>query len=115
MVFSQTTQHSQNISQNPHVFAVIFNSSPKETTGEAVYIEGNAYEIAEKELTHATQIYAKKAAINDEEKQEIEKIQDFLGNSELRMYKMIPKNIYTNTAEKWHGKWIDKRIPVILD
>ena len=108
----KTTQHSKNIVQNSEVFVVIFNSSPKETSGEAVYIQGKAYEITPDEIIHATTIYAKKAATNDEEREQLQTTEDFLGNSELRMYKFVPEKFYINSAGKWKGKWLDKRIEV---
>lgn len=108
------TKHSENIAKNPHISVVIFNSSPKESTGEAVYMQGQAKEVTQEELPHAINVYAEKATKGDQEKQQICTIEDFLNDSILRMYKFIPNTIYTNTAENWNGKWIDKRVEVKL-
>jgi nitroimidazol reductase NimA-like FMN-containing flavoprotein (pyridoxamine 5'-phosphate oxidase superfamily) len=39
------TQHSQNIRQNSRTGAVIYNSSLAEGSGQAVYMDGHAYEL----------------------------------------------------------------------
>jgi len=45
----------------------------------------------------------------------LEAPQDFLGESVVRMYKVIPEKVYiSNDAEKWHGKWIDLRSKIFL-
>lgn len=110
----KTTQHSENILNNNAVMVIIFNSSPREATGEAVYMQGKAYEIQRDEISHATEVYAKRAATHDEEKQQLITTEDFLYDSELRMYKFVPDTFYMNTAEKWHGKWMDKRFKVSI-
>lgn len=113
----KNTKHSQLITKNNKVAIVIFNSNASEEDAGGVYITGKAYEVNKEELAHALEIYFNRAIPdNPEEKSKvIEAPQDFLGESELRMYKIIPEKIYvSNDATKWNGKWIDSRSEVNL-
>lgn len=57
----------------------------------------------------------KKAAESEEEKVQLTTQEDFLDEAPVRMYKLVPKNIYTSdTPTKWKGKWIDDKVEVHL-
>lgn len=108
------TRHSQNITENNKISASVFATSG-ENEGVGIYIEGTASEVTEEELDYATSIYAKKAAANEEEKTQLTTREDFLGDAQIRMYKLIPEKVYiSEEATKWNGKWIDKREEVKL-
>lgn len=54
------TRHSQNIKENNKVSLSIFSTSG-EDEGTGVYVEGEASELTEEELSHAMNVYAKKS------------------------------------------------------
>ncbi len=108
------TRHSENIKENNRISASIF-ATTGEDEGVGVYVEGVATELIEVELEHATSIYAKKGASNDEERIQMTTIKDFLGDAPIRMYKLTPEKIYiSGKATKWNGKWIDRREEIKL-
>ena len=117
----KTTKHSQLIKQNNKVAIVIFNSQFEEThpaeQGYGVYIAGKAKELKKKEIHQALTIYFSRLfAHNSLQKEKmIQKYQDFLGESPLRMYTCAPEKIYiSNTATIWKGKYLDSRSEVRL-
>lgn len=108
------TRHSQNIQENNNVSASIFSPEGEDKL-EGVYVAGIATELVEEELQHATELYAKKAAVNEEELEQLTAVEDFLGDAPVRMYKLTPMKMYiSGEATKWEGKWIDSRIEVSL-
>ncbi len=108
------TRHSQNIKEINKISASIFAVSG-EDKGVGIYIEGIATELIEEELDHAANTYAAKAASNEEEKAQLTTTRDFLDDSPLRMYKIIPSKIFiSGEATKLNGKWIDTRDEVTL-
>lgn len=103
------TRHSQNIKENNKVSVSIFATSG-EDEGVGIYVEGIAKELEEHELESATDIYAKKAAANDEERMQLTIKEDFLADAPVRMYKLTSAKIYiSEEATKWNGKWIDTK------
>jgi uncharacterized protein YhbP (UPF0306 family) len=105
----KNTKHSQLITKNKKVAISIFNNS-----GDlgGVYITGNASEVVEEELPHALETYFNRALPDnpEEKKKMLSMPEDFLGDSVLRMYKVVPEKIYVSgDANKWNGKWIDVR------
>lgn len=99
--------HSRNIRQNSEVFITIY---PSEESGAGVYIEANAFELSdETEVRSVLKILDRKSgSIADN-------VQDYLNESPLRMYKAIPKNVSVSTrdtADKYHGLWVDKRVVI---
>ncbi|SRR5258708_2617169 len=110
----KNTRHSLNILVSPEISASIFGVN-NEDEGFGVYIEGKAFEVAKNELKHALDIYAQKAAKNAAEKEQLTTIEDFINDSPLRMYKLIPEKVYvSNKATKWKGKWIDSKSEIVL-
>ncbi len=108
------TRHSSNIEENNNVAASIFGIENADE-GFGVYLEGIASEVSKDELDHALKTYAAKGAQNDEERIQLTTKEDFLGNSPIRMYKLVPDKIYvSNESTKWKGKWIDSKIEVEL-
>lgn len=101
--------HSTNIRNNENVFAVIYDSTMAEGTGEAVYMEGTAHEV------------------NDEN--EVEQIVSWqsgsmkvsfgqvMGDSIHRFYKFTPLRIWMNDDQKdENGDYIkDIRVEVPID
>lgn len=108
-ISAQNSIHSQNIRSNSEVFITIY---PSEESGVGVYIEANAYELSdEAEVRDVLKILDRKGSSN------AENVQDYLNGSPLRMYKAIPKNISVSspdTADKYHGLWVDKRVEIKL-
>lgn len=109
---SPTTQHAENIRLNEHVFIVIYDLK----TLEGVYLLGKAKELQNREeISYGIDVLFSRAYQNDlQKKQEIGKIEDFLGDAKLRMYQFIPEKVWMNSATKWKGKFVDFRIPIDL-
>ncbi len=113
----KNTKHSSLISKNNRVAIAIFNSNASEEEAGGVYITGKAFEVTEKELPLALETYFTRSLPNEPEERQkmINAPEDFLDNSVLRMYKVIPEHIYvSNEADKWNGKWIDSRSEIKL-
>jgi len=103
------TRHSQNISRNSNISAVIFGVGNSDE-GFGVYLEGKAREVEENELESALNLYAKRAAKSEEEKIQLTTKQDFLGDSDFRVYKITSSKIYvSNSSTMWQGKYIDSK------
>lgn len=81
----KTTQHSQNIQENPRVYLACFDST--QTSGESggVYIQAFATELSDPaEITRAAALlYARK-------NKPPRNAEEFLGDSPKRMYRAIP-------------------------
>lgn len=102
-------KHSLSISKNNQVSACIFGIGNSDE-GFGVYIKGKAVEITNDDLLHATKVYAEKAATNAQVYKQLTTVEDFLNESILRMYKLVPDKMYiSNESTKWKGKWIDTR------
>lgn len=109
------SQHSKNIRENKNVFLVIYDSTVPEGTGEGVYIQAEAHELAEKsEITVARRItQTRKGQESELTEKEYEK---FTGDALRRVYKAIPRKIWVNDVETdENGKYIrDIRVEVSL-
>jgi uncharacterized protein YhbP (UPF0306 family) len=114
---SKLTKHSGIITRNNRVAVTIFNSNLTENDLGGVFFTGKAYELDEKELSHALDVYFTRTFPHDPDskQQMIARPNDFLGDSALRMYKFVPEKVYvTGEATKWNGKWIDVRTEIDL-
>ncbi len=106
--------HSKNVRQNGRVFAVIYDSTAPEGTGEGVYIEGNAIELTDKEEISVARLQTqsrKGKTANDND------YIQFTGDKIRRIYKLIPKRIWMNDDEKdENGNYIkDIRVEVSIE
>lgn len=110
------SQHSRNIRENKNVFLVIYDSTVPESTGEGVYIQAEAYELAAKdEITVARRItQIRKGQESELTEKEYEK---FTGDTVRKIYKAVPKKVWMNEDERdENGKFIrDIRVGVPLD
>ena len=105
------SQHSKNISENPDVFLVIYNSKVAEGTGKGVYVRATASEVFdEKEIEKALAIMWGRVGKDPK----AHKSSEFLGNSPLRVYKAVPKKFWINDDERFEGKYLDFRVEVDL-
>lgn len=85
--------HSNNLRNNSKVFCVIYDSTMAEGTGEGVYFQGKAYELAERELL--VECPSREKSIH------------FKSNDILKIYKVIPEKIWMNDDEKdENGKYV---------
>jgi nitroimidazol reductase NimA-like FMN-containing flavoprotein (pyridoxamine 5'-phosphate oxidase superfamily) len=102
-------RHSKNIAANPKVFAVIYDSTAPEGTGEGVYVQGTAYALSDpKEIKHAFVSYD--GRVNKPSKTP----EEFLGDYPRRMYKFVPASFWMNTEDRINGSFVDKRIEIEL-
>ena len=101
--------HSENIPNNPKIFITIY---PYDENGIGVYIEGSAVELLDKaEILKALNILDRKGG------SEVRNVGDYLNESPLRIYKAVPERVSVSTpetAEKYRGLWVDKRVMVQL-
>lgn len=101
------SQHSKNIRKNSKIFIVIYDSTMAEGTGEGVYIQATAVELAEqKEIQVARRVtQSRKGQMGEyDNKKEYEK---FTGDKIRRVYKAVPKKIWMNDVElDEKGKYI---------
>lgn len=104
----KNTQHAKNIRANGKGFVVIYDSRIPEGEGEGVYITATV-----KELTRVGEV---KEAIKVMYKSKAKDVSTdkFLGKSILRAYKVIPKKVWINDAERRDELYIDFRISVKL-
>ncbi len=108
-VSSPGAKHSKNIKENNQVAIVIYNSTDPEGTGEGVYIQAKAYELADpKEIEEALRFhYGRK---NKPKRQ----ISDFLDDSPRRVYKAVPEKFWINETQKFNGHPVDVRTEVAI-
>jgi uncharacterized protein YhbP (UPF0306 family) len=108
-VSPRETQHSKNISENPNVFLVIYDSTVPESTGEGVYIQGHASVVTDpKEMTRAIYLlYTRK-------KKSLRDVSRFLDLRPRRIYKVVPEKVWLNSTERIDDEGIDMRIEVEL-
>lgn len=104
----KTTQYAKNIQNNNKGFVVIYDSKAPDGEGEGIYF--TAYV---KELKKDNEIdKALKIMFGVESKY---KIEQFSGDSVLRAYQILPKQIWMNDAEQKKGLYIDYRVELELN
>jgi nitroimidazol reductase NimA-like FMN-containing flavoprotein (pyridoxamine 5'-phosphate oxidase superfamily) len=112
-ISESTSIHSQNISHNNKVMAVIYDSTVPHGAGFGVYIQGYAHELNENEsfvITKAIDLMGKK--IGSDKKYSYN---DFLSPSPRRIYEMCYYRIYVNTIVKVNDVNVDRRIDITTD
>src|SRR5581483_12125531 len=98
----------------PNVFATIFGGGNSDE-GKGVYLVGIASELSKEELPHALETYAKRSSKTEESRRQHTIIDDFLNESPIRVYKLVPKKVYvSNEPTVWRGKWLDSKSEVSL-
>lgn len=85
-------QHSENIRNNPNVFATVYDSTVPAGTGFGVYFQGKAYEL----INPATMLVATTVLYKRSNKKPREII-EFLREKPRRLYQFKPEKIW--------GKW----------
>lgn len=112
-VSNKEARHSKNISVNPTVAVVIFDSQAREGDGDGVYFECEATEIVdENELANAIEIYNQRATQDDFRVKDINSVS---GDNLWRIYKAVPKKVTKlSDGEVVNGQYVDKREEVIL-
>lgn len=114
---SKKTQHSQLINSNPKIAFCIFNSTAVGDDVDAVYGKANVEEVEDRSnLLQALTLYAKKMLktgfISSIKQLQsfVRRYKDFLGDSELRLYKATPTEISKLAPSKmYNDKYIDSR------
>lgn len=103
------TQHSQNIRANPRVYFTIFDTNAPLGAGGAVYVKGQAMELADSEEIKkaAVVLYAAKG-------KPVREPEEFLGDSPKRMYKVIPEQVWVNLDEEVRNDPVNVRKEISL-
>lgn len=101
--------HSRNISQNPNVCLVIYDSTVPEGTGKGIYATAGAYELTEPAaIERALRHYYGRIDKPPPE------VSVFLGSSPRRMYIAVPKQFWMNDYRNIRGTQVDTRVEVTL-
>ena len=96
-------QHSKNIRSNSKVFIVFYDSTPSTGPSDGIYIQAEAQElINENEVMQAALVFGDDP-YNPSDGNE------YLGNKPRRIYKAVPKSIWTNCDSEINGNFVDKR------
>ncbi|HVZ11756.1 MAG TPA: pyridoxamine 5'-phosphate oxidase family protein [Patescibacteria group bacterium] len=108
------SQHSKNISENPHVFLAIYNSTLPEGSGAhiGVYVQAKA-EI----ITYPDEIETARKILQDRKAKPSSKLRDkneFLGDYPRRVYRAVPEKMWLNDTGEINGNYIDKRVEIDL-
>lgn len=105
----KNTQHSQNIRANGKAFVVIYDSTAPEGTGFGVYMTAKVTELntPEEIKKGIAAIWGKRGKDKDPK--------EFAGGADLRLYKVMPIEIWVNDAEMKNGNYLDYRIPIKLN
>ncbi|MDB5161617.1 MAG: pyridoxamine 5-phosphate oxidase-like protein FMN-binding protein [Candidatus Saccharibacteria bacterium] len=102
-------QHSHNIRANSKVLLVIYNSTVAKGGEKGVYIEGLASEVNDPEEVVRVRRVKKGPDYNPP-------ADEFTGEANRRMYKIVPQRIWTNEAEYKEGVFYrDYRAEVPID
>lgn len=110
----KSAKHSTLIEKNSNVAVVIFDSSVPEGTGNGVYFIGKAFEVHEKELEKVIKILCARKK-KDSEYSKFQCVEDFTGNSPWRMYKIVPRKLWTlKDGIRVKGYPVDRKIEVKL-
>lgn len=105
----KSAQHSKNIRNNPSIFIVIYDTNKVWGEGEGVYIQARA-----EELVKDNEIEVALACHFARKKKPIQPVQDFKGDSYLRIYKAVPTKAWCNTGKRVGGHFTDKRVEIKL-
>lgn len=114
---SVNARHSKLIAENSNVALSIYDSSAVGDAVYALYMRAKcAVVTSRKELIPVLALYAKKMLKTGFVNSRLElatfskDVKDFLGNSELRLYKAVPYEVSKlGTSKMYNGKFIDRR------
>ena len=119
---SVNAKHSRLIAENNRVTLSLYNSTAVGDDVSALYIKATCKIVGKKsELLKALALYGKKMLLTGFVKDLkdvttfIKDFRDFLGNSELRLYKATPIEISKlGESKMYNGKYLDRRVAVSL-
>jgi general stress protein 26 len=97
-------QHSKNIRSNRKVFITIYDSTPPDGPTEGVYIIAEAIELADETEINQSALVFKGDKYNPSDGKY------YTGDYPRRIYKAIPKKIWTNSDGNINGNFIDVRV-----
>lgn len=110
----EATRHSELIRSNPHIAIVVYDTKAPLKKGEAVYIEAEAYEIADDaDLLEAVTCYMGRLS----PKADPIRIEDYTNGYPGKFYKAIPKHIWVLANENKYligGYPMDRKVEVKL-
>jgi len=100
-------QHSRNIRENPHVGAVLYDSSAIEGSGEGVYMKGLAQELSPDECEEGLNVLRTRSAMADT----FYPLQFYLKDTSVRIYRLQPSDFYMLMpgGDPDSGAYTDKR------
>ena len=102
-------QHTQNITENPRVFLVIYDSRASQGEREGVYIKALASTVEDKqEVAKALELQARRR------KKSIEDMNLWYESSNLKIYKASPQQIWVNETRDLGHKFVDERVEIPL-
>ena len=103
------TAHSRNIAANASVVLVIFDSTLPDHSGQAVFIEGTARELAD-----YGSIEAGLECIAQRKNESPKAPTEFVGAHPRRVYAAVPTAIWTNVVKEHDGHYFDERVTINL-
>jgi nitroimidazol reductase NimA-like FMN-containing flavoprotein (pyridoxamine 5'-phosphate oxidase superfamily) len=102
-------QRSKNIRANSKVFLVIYDSTVPEGTGEGVYIQALATELADPdEISRASELLAKR------KNKDPRPAEQYLSEYPRRIYKAETVKAWMNGSDEIDGNYVDKLVEVQL-
>ena len=100
----QKNQHSQNVSRDPRIFVVVYDSQAPEGKGEGLYLQMSAAPlITQEEIDAARRAYPTDFFTHTFPHQQ------FLGDCPQRMYRADPIRIWYNADGDVGGHFVDVR------
>jgi uncharacterized protein YhbP (UPF0306 family) len=105
----QANIHSQNISQNSNVFAVIYDSTAPAGEGFGVYLKGTAVMV-----TNPIEMAKAIALLYGRSKEKLVAIEIFMKRFPRRLYKFVPETVWVNGDGTKDGDFVDIRTEIPL-
>lgn len=99
--------HSRNISSNPEVFLVVFDSTAADQSGHGVYVRGTA-----RELVDEPSVKAGLECLARRKQEPLKPVADFLGSQPRRVYELVPHVMWTNLLKERDGHYFDERVVI---
>ncbi len=97
-------QHSKNIRSNGKAFIAVYDSTPTDGPTNGVYIQAEAFELAdEQEVMQAALVFKNDPYNPSDGKQ-------YLSEYPRRIYKAVPQGIWTNSDSEVNGNFVDTRV-----
>ncbi|MEK7509439.1 MAG: pyridoxamine 5'-phosphate oxidase family protein [Patescibacteria group bacterium] len=103
------TQHSLNIVRTGKVYLVLFDSTVQPGSGEGVYIQAVAQEVADE-----SEIRTAHKLLWDRHIVPYWKIEQFFGDAPIRIYKASPEKVWMNGEGRIDGHYVDIREEIQL-